>query len=110
MRLGTVRAGYGAILLFAPPGSISWVVRHPLDAQARRVARVLGARQILQGALEASVATPARQRVGAGIDALHCLSMIAAAVAWRRYRALARDDAVAAAAFAVAAAIRARAL
>jgi hypothetical protein len=115
MKLTTVRLAYGAILLVAPPGAIARVVRHPVDEDAhpvdedaRRVARVLGARQLLQGALEAFQVTPARKWAGAGIDALHRVSMVGAAVAWPRYRALAREDAAAAAALAVAGIARAR--
>lgn len=83
--LAVVTAAAGAGLLaqphriagwFSPAGSV------PADA----VVRVLGGRQLLQGAAQLARPTPDLLLAGVAADVLHLLSMIAAATAFPAYR------------------------
>jgi hypothetical protein len=100
--LSTVRALYGLGLLIAPAGVLEQAARVPLNREALRVARVLGARQLVQCACVRHGSRPSLL-VGAGIDGVHAASMLAlSAVATRPPdRALARRNALTAAGLAV---------
>ena len=107
--LAAVRAGYGAIQLAAPGCSAEQRLGGPLGPDARRVVRVLGARQLAQAGLCASAPTPPLLALGAGADAAHALSMAALALAGRRWRRPAIVSGLIATAFAAAGALAAAA-
>ncbi len=75
----TARAVYGAGLLLAPPRALSALSRAPLDAASVRVARVLGARQLLQALVLSAGSGPRRHLAGAAGDAAHAAAMLAGA-------------------------------
>jgi len=92
------RAGWGAGLLIAPDRVSALVRGVTPDDRARAVIRVLGARQLLQGALSAVSPTPAVLAVGVWVDSLHALSgVLFAAVDRRRARPVLLDAGLAAA-------------
>lgn len=69
--------------------------RHPASSAARRVARLLGARQLIQAALTAGTGPSATGlRIGAVVDLAHATSMAGLAIADRRVRAAAAADAL----------------
>ena len=94
--LASVRAGYGLVQLAMPGYSAEQQLGGPLDATTLRVVRVLGARQVTQAGL------------GAGVDALHALSMVPLVAAAPRWRRPALVSGLTAAAFAVAGILAAR--
>jgi hypothetical protein len=94
-RLEAARAVYGAGLLLAPPRALGALSRSSLDPASVRVARVLGARHLLQAAV-LSVRSEAGWRLaGAAVDAAHAASMLALARWSRRpvHRSLAARNA-----------------
>jgi hypothetical protein len=99
-QLAVVRGAWGAVLL-ADPGRVIAVVPGARRAQPERViARVLGARHVLQAS--AALAGSEIARRAWWVDALHCASMVALAIALPTDRRLAGADATIAAAFAIA--------
>ena len=91
------RAGWGAGLLITPDRTSALVPGVTPDGRARAVIRVLGARQLLQGALSAVSPTPAVLAVGVWVDGLHALSgVLFAAVDRRRARPVLLDASLAA--------------
>jgi hypothetical protein len=82
-RLELVRAAYGFVLLAAPPRMLGALARQPLDRPAVRVARILGARLVVQAVV--LTAHPARRwrMAGAAVDGAHAASM-AALARWSR--------------------------
>jgi hypothetical protein len=74
-----LRVLYGGGLLLLPVGVLRRLARMSLDGRTVRVARVLGARQLLQAALGRH---PSRRGllVGAGVDTAHAASMVAVSV------------------------------
>ena len=101
------RAGYGAVLLLAPRGVLSQFSGEPCDESTVRVARLLGARQVLQAAVLYARSAPAWQLGGAGVDLLHGLSMLGVAAVSPKYRKVALISARDAGVLALAAAIAA---
>ncbi len=97
-----VRAAYGAVLLVGSERLLSRLSRAPVDAGARAVARILGARELLQAELTRRHPTRAVLRAGAGIDAVHAVTMVALAAADPGRRTLATQNAVTAGALALA--------
>jgi hypothetical protein len=97
-----VRVLYGAGLLLAPKRMLESAARLPLDRRAVRVARVLGARQLVQVAC-LRCGSRSSLLVGAGVDAVHAASMLALSACAPRPvdRTLARRNARTAAALAV---------
>ncbi|MBS2963341.1 hypothetical protein KGA66_09815 [Actinocrinis puniceicyclus] len=87
-------------LLARPDALIRFSSAHPADPQARRVARILGARHCAQAALVGSTRAPLAHRLATAVDVLHALSMAGLAVADRKYRRAAIIDGCIAAAFA----------
>jgi hypothetical protein len=77
--LEAARALYGAGLLLAPSQALARGARSPLDCPAVIVARVLGARDLLQAAILWERPAPHRQLSGAAVDAAHAASMLALA-------------------------------
>ncbi len=74
---------------FASPASLLEAVTHsPVDDRARRVVRLLGARDLLQAAVTAIHPSPTVLLGGGGVDLLHGASMVwLAMVAPERRRA-----------------------
>jgi hypothetical protein len=99
-QLAAVRAGWGALLLAVPGPVLAVVPGGGRTLVARRVAQVLGARQVLQAA--AVLAGSHRAARAWWVDALHSSSMIVLATAVPAARRLAEVDAGIAAAFAIA--------
>ncbi len=96
------RAGYGMLLILAPGPAIRLATGRLPSRRACRVARVLGARHLIQAALTAAAPGPAVFAIGAQIDAVHTASMLALAAVRRADRRAALTDAVAEAALAAA--------
>lgn len=97
-----VRAGYGAAQALAPGRSTGAVLRRPAGPRARRVARLLGTRHLVQSLI--SLAWPRRGVlvVGVGVDGLHAASMVLLALVSCRWRRAALVEAGLAASFTVA--------
>jgi hypothetical protein len=96
--LALIHSAYGTALVLAP-GRVLRLYGGPADdPSALTVARVLGARHVLQG-----VATKGWRfsRVGSLVDSLHAVSMFALAAASDDYRRPALIDGCVAATFAV---------
>ncbi len=85
------RAAYGVILL-AAPGRLLAGAGATASRRQRQVARLLGARHIVQAAAMARAGRP-MLAVGAVADGLHAASMAAVAVADARARRAALADA-----------------
>jgi hypothetical protein len=71
-----VRAVYGAALLLAPAGVLSWLAGSPLDPPAVWVARALGARQLIQATVLARHRASGWRLAGAAVDGAHAASML----------------------------------
>ncbi len=98
------RIVYGTGLLLAPARVLATLARMPLDREVVAVARVLGARQLIQAAALGGSPGPRKLLAGALVDGLHSASMVAAAH-WSRqadHRRLAARDARSAGLLAVA--------
>lgn len=98
------RAAYGAALLAVPGLLLGIVTGTPATRRDREVARVLGARHLLQ----AAVTLMASDRMvvpGAAVDSLHAASMAALAVADPRLRRAGVTDCMVASLLAVAGAV-----
>jgi hypothetical protein len=99
--LQLARVSYGTALVLAPGVAISVVTGHLSSRRARRVARLLGARHLVQAALTAVVPLPEVFTTGAQADAVHAASMVLLATVDRRAGKIALTDALAEAVFAV---------
>jgi len=75
--MSIVRASYGWALLCVPGPMITAVTGAPVSGRVRAVARVLGARQIVQAAVCGLVPAPGLIQAGAAADGLHAASMLA---------------------------------
>ena len=106
--LAGVRAGYGMIQLAVPGYSAEQQLGGPLDPTTLRVVRVLGARQVAQAGLALAFPAEPLLGLGAGVDALHALSMVPVALATPRWRRPALVSGLMAAAFAAAGVLAAR--
>jgi hypothetical protein len=101
--LQVVRAGYGAALLLLPGPVIRLCTGRPASHRTRNVARVLGARHLVQAAVTAGSGPSAESLgIGAAIDITHAASMAGLAVADRRVRRVTLTDAMIEIAFAAA--------
>lgn len=100
--LGVVRGGWGILALSLPDLVAGRVLHVPPDRRTRAVIRVLGARHCTQAVLSGGTPTPRVLAVGAGVDAVHGLTMLVLAVLDRPHRRLALTSAALAAAFAAA--------
>jgi hypothetical protein len=108
--LQVVRAGYGGVLLIVPGPVIRLATGRPAGARARAVARVLGARHLLQAALTTAAACSAGSLgLGAVVDLAHAASMATLGLADRQVRRLTLSDALVESTFAAASASAARA-
>lgn len=101
--LELLRGVWGLTLLTAPATALRLLdARAEHDHRALVVARVLGARQVVQAAWSGAFPTRGVLAVGAWVDAAHSLTGVALAVADPKRRRTAATDATVAAAFAVA--------
>ncbi len=96
--VAAVRGGWGVLLVAAPGGVLTSLPGVQPTSSTRAVARVLGARQLAQGA--AALAGSQIARRAWWVDALHAASMLVLAATAPAHRRLAATDAVVAAAFA----------
>ena len=101
--LQPARACYGGALLVAPGTVIRWCTGRPAGPRTRAVARVLGARHLLQAAVTTGAGPSAESLgLGAAIDIVHATSMAGLAMADRRVRRATLTDALIEIAFAAA--------
>jgi hypothetical protein len=100
--LPPVRAAYGVMLVAVPGVVIHLATGRPPGRRECRIARLLGARHLVQAAVSVFAPIPDVLAAGAGVDALHTASMLTLAVADRRARRLALIDALAESLFAAA--------
>ncbi len=108
--LEAVRGGYG-VLQLARPGLIAdRLLADALDRRGRGVARVLGARQLVQALASGRAPGYPVLALGVEVDLLHAASMLAVALADRRRRRSALTDALLAGSFAFGGALAARAV
>jgi hypothetical protein len=91
--------GWAAFLLVTPSSALSLLGGQP-DATSRSVARILGARHVLQAMVELT-SWPRWRRIGSLVDATHAATALALAIADQRWRRPAGADAVIAATLAV---------
>ncbi|KAA0016570.1 hypothetical protein [Antrihabitans cavernicola] len=99
--LTLLRTGWGAVLLVAPRS----VARGPvgsLDARDILVARILGARQLVQAAATGSGSSHRLRVASTGVDIVHAASMAGLALIDEPHRRPAIVDAVVASGFAAA--------
>ena len=88
-----VRAAYGAALLLVPERVLGLGTRAPIPPAAVVVARVLGARHVLQSLLTAAAPTAAVTGAGALVDVLHGSTGVGLAAMSPRWRRTALADA-----------------
>jgi len=100
--LPAARVCYGGALLCVPGLMFRIAAGHPASFRARSVARVLGARHLLQAVLTSGPAPgPARLAIGAAVDLTHAASMAGLAAADRSLRLATAADALIETTFAV---------
>jgi len=99
--LELIRGGYGALQLALPGLVADRLLAHRFDPRGRRVARVLGARQLVQALGFGRPSYPVLA-VGVEVDLLHAASMLGLGLVDRRRRRVALADAVIAGSFALA--------
>jgi len=92
--LNMTRASYGVALVLAPGPAILLATGRLPGHRARRVARLLGARHLVQAALNAAVPFPAVFTAGAAVDAVHAASMLMLAAVDRSVHKAALTDAL----------------
>ena len=94
---------YGAILLLTPAQALEKLARAPVDRRAAVVARVLGARELVQAEFVRRHPGRPAQLISAAVDGLHAASMFGLAAADRERRTLALNSGATAGAMALAA-------
>ena len=107
--LSQLRAVLGVAHLLFPGLAAQLLVRRPLGDRARRVIRVLGARQLAQALATGEEPTVAVLLLGAEVDVAHAASMVALALFCRRWRRAGLADALVATGLASVGAAAARA-
>jgi hypothetical protein len=100
--LQVVRATYGAALILVPGPAIRLATGRLPSRRACRVARVLGARHLIQAVLTAAAPGRTALAVGGQVDTVHTVSMLLLAVVSRAGRRAALTDALTEAALAAA--------
>ena len=106
--LTVVRVAWGAVLLAAPRMVMALIGQRPAGVRSRLVARLLGARDLVQAVVLAR--HQSRPTVaGIAVDALHSSTMLGLAIRRPEYRRGALFSALIAACFAISGAQRARA-
>jgi len=106
--LELIRGGYGALQLALPGLVADRLLAHRFDPRGRRVARVLGARQLVQALGSGRRPSYPVLAVGVEVDLLHAASMLGLGLVDRRRRRVALADAVIAGSFALAGTAAAR--
>ena len=96
------RAGWACVLLLVPDKVLQVGGGPPVPTAAVAVARVLGARQLLQAVVTVVAPAGPVAGVGAAVDALHAGTGVGLAAVSPRWRRIALVDAVLAGAFAAA--------
>jgi hypothetical protein len=81
--LQLIRAGYGAALLLVPGPAIRLATGHAPSPRTCRIARLLGARHLVQSALTTIVPLPVTFAIGGQVDTAHTASMLLLAAASR---------------------------
>ncbi|GIF42655.1 hypothetical protein [Actinoplanes xinjiangensis] len=103
MRISTTaRVVWGGALLIAPQALLRAGAGRDASRAAITVARVLGARHLLQAAVTMAAPTPRVVAFGAVVDALHAVQQLTLAVVSPRWRAAALVDTAIAVALAAA--------
>jgi hypothetical protein len=101
--LQVARVGYGAALLLVPGPAIRLSTGRPAGHRTRNVARLLGARHLIQAAVTAGIGPSAELLgLGAAVDITHAASMAGLALADRGVRRVTLTDALIETAFAAA--------
>jgi hypothetical protein len=99
--LTAIRFGYRTLLLLAPQRAMTALAGMPIDRPTRITARVLGARELVQTELMRRHPSRAVRLTGAGVDAVHALSMLALSRTDSSRRGPARRSAVSASVWAL---------
>lgn len=100
--ISVARVVLGAGLLAKPTPLLAIAGGDAGSRRARQVARLLGVRQVLQGAVSIRRPTTTVALLGVAADALHSLSMVGLGLLDRDQRRVALTDAAVAASFAAA--------
>lgn len=100
-REGT-RLGYGLVLLLAPDRLLKTLTGVRLDRRGRTLARVLGARHLLQAIVSTRAGEGAQRQMGGVVDQMYAASMLGVALLSPRWRRLALIDGAAASLFSLA--------
>jgi hypothetical protein len=79
--LAAAEGCWGTALLFAAGPLLRPLAGEPVDPRMIKIARVLGARQLLQSLIVAWRPTRRNLEIGAAVDAMHAATMFAAAAA-----------------------------
>ena len=79
-KLTAIRAAWGTALLLAPDAVLRRVDRRTIDPRTRRVAQVLGGRELLQALVASRHHSRASILSGAAVDATHAATMLALAI------------------------------
>ena len=97
-----LRGTWGAALLLAPDRVLRATDSEPVDTASRAVARILGARQLLQATLSGLRPSPEVLAMGVWVDTVHALTGAALALSVRRRARAGWTDAVIASVWAAA--------
>ncbi|MGH9056674.1 MAG: hypothetical protein ACRDYY_12565 [Acidimicrobiales bacterium] len=100
--LWRARLGLGVAHLAAPGFGARALTGRPFDRNVRAVVRVLGARQVAQAIVSGTRPSAAVLALGAGVDAVHSLSMLSWALVDRTHRRPALGSALLAGGFSLA--------
>lgn len=106
--LTTARASWGTALLLSPSSVICAATNASADGPTRTVARILGARQLVEAALTGRRHYQGAILVGAAVDATHAATFAAVALIRPDRRRLALTNVATATAFAVAGLLESR--
>jgi len=104
-----LRAAYGIVLLTRPEAIATPVLGRHLDRTGLLVARILGARHLVQATAYGVMPTPPSPVLGLGVDAAHASSMVVVACGARRHRRAALTSAAISSGLALADALASRA-
>ncbi|KAA0016346.1 hypothetical protein [Antrihabitans cavernicola] len=99
--LSWIRAGWGVVLLLAPH-RVARTAAGPLDGRDNLVARILGARQLVQAAATGRQSSHRLRVASTAVDIIHAASMAGLAAIDEPRRRPALADAVVASGFAAA--------
>ena len=80
------RLVWGVVLLAAPQRTFRLLSGSPATGGSAAVVRALGVREVAQASVTLGAPTCPVLTAGAGVDAIHALTMLVLAIASRRYR------------------------